>query len=218
MSEKKKEVVKETIVREYKNHPTAISTHKPIRVKPKKKATQKSTIVKTTTTIKKASKKPSKRKKSTMSEKDLKLEKALIENFVSLQKVMVNLSVKFDDLSSKISKLLDIFEISAKALAEKDLTVEKTSRDDQKIMNIVDELSEQNKVIAKGLLLMNNKLDEDEDHGIKPIHPALLPKTPEHQKPQNSIGSNPEYQKSIFSNSPQNFKRLPGKEDAKPNF
>ncbi|NMB66704.1 hypothetical protein GYA25_01435, partial [Candidatus Woesearchaeota archaeon] len=38
----------------------------------------------------------------------------LIENFVSLQRVMTNLAVKLEDLSSQISKLLELFEISAK--------------------------------------------------------------------------------------------------------
>ena len=33
---------------------------------------------------------------------DEKLGKILIENFIGLQKVMVNLSVKFEDLSNKI--------------------------------------------------------------------------------------------------------------------
>ena len=42
----------------------------------------------------------------------------LVENFVSLQKVMTNLSIKFDNLSMQISKLLELFEISAKTLAE----------------------------------------------------------------------------------------------------
>ncbi len=47
------------------------------------------------------------------------IDKALMENFVSIQRVMVNLSVKIDNLTGQISKLLDLFEISAKALAEK---------------------------------------------------------------------------------------------------
>jgi len=34
------------------------------------------------------------------------LEIKLVENFVSLQKVMTNLSIKFDELSNNISKLL----------------------------------------------------------------------------------------------------------------
>ena len=47
------------------------------------------------------------------------IDKALIENFVLIQRVMVNLSGKIDNLTNQISKLLELFEISAKALAEK---------------------------------------------------------------------------------------------------
>src|SRR3990170_8537718 len=56
------------------------------------------------------------------STKEIKVERALIENFIGLQKVMVNLSAKFDSLSSQISNLLQLFEISAKALARKEIS------------------------------------------------------------------------------------------------
>ena len=56
---------------------------------------------------------------------EAKVEKALIENFISLQKVLTNLAVKFDNLSDRINKLLDVFEISAKAIAEKNIELEK---------------------------------------------------------------------------------------------
>ena len=64
------------------------------------------------TTKKKTSQKPS------LSSKEIKVEKILIENFVSLQKVMTNLSFKFDNLTNQISKLLELFEIYAKDLAK----------------------------------------------------------------------------------------------------
>jgi len=47
------------------------------------------------------------------STKEIKVERALIENFIGLQKVMVSLSAKFDNLSSQISNLLHLFELSA---------------------------------------------------------------------------------------------------------
>ena len=52
------------------------------------------------------------------------MEKILIENFVSLQRVMTNLSEKFDGLSNNISKLLELFELSATALAKKILILQ----------------------------------------------------------------------------------------------
>jgi len=49
-----------------------------------------------------------------------KVEKVLVENFVSLQKVLVNLSIKVDNLTNQISELLNLFELSAKALSQKE--------------------------------------------------------------------------------------------------
>ncbi|MCL5018516.1 MAG: hypothetical protein M1416_01980, partial [Candidatus Pacearchaeota archaeon] len=69
-----------------------------------------------------------------------------------LQKVMTNLAVKFDNLSDQISKLLGLFEISAKTLAEKGATGE-----DKKMLEKLDSLLDQNKVIAKGIALLHER-------------------------------------------------------------
>ncbi len=73
--------------------------------------------------------KKKKREKSGVEKKDVvkktepvrepHIEKTLIENFVNLQKVLTNLAVKFEGLSDQISKLLQLFEISAKSFVEK---------------------------------------------------------------------------------------------------
>jgi len=213
------------------------------KVVEKKKASKKKTapvkVVKKTvtiTTIPHKTKAKSKKRKPAIktpkiSKDDTKLGRVLIENFIGLQKVMVNLSVKFDDLSNKISKLLELFEISAKALAEKDLTVEKTARDDTKIMKEMGNLSEQNKVIARGLTLMHNKLSEEPEYPMErqpierqpmkrqPQMPFPIPsRNPPMQQPIKRPTINPEkkvtpnkspiegYQKSIAS---EPFKKLP---------
>lgn len=81
------------------------------------------------------------------------VEKMLIENFVSLQKVLTDLSIKLDNLSNNITSLLELFEISAKSLAEKD-----PEKDDNKeIIKKMDTLLEQNKTIARGLTLMHER-------------------------------------------------------------
>lgn len=90
------------------------------------------------------------------------IEEKLIENFISLQKVMVNLSVKFDGLSNQISKLLQLFEISAKSLAEKDFNQEKQVGDTVEIKDKVTNLFEQNKVIARGLTILHEKMFGEE--------------------------------------------------------
>ena len=187
----------------------------------KKVVKKKKAVSKKKTTSKKKNKKKPVIKSPKISKDDAKLGRVLIENFVGLQKVMVNLSVKFDDLSNKISKLLELFEISAKALAEKDLTVEKTARDDTQIMKEMGNLSEQNKVIARGLTLMHNKLSEEPGESIE--RPSQMPfpvpsRNPPMQYPMKRPIANPErvapnkssmesYQKSIASDP--TFKKLP---------
>jgi hypothetical protein len=81
-----------------------------------------------------------------------KTEKILIENFVALQKVMTDFSSNFEILNRKITSLLTLFEDSAKALVRKDLDFGK--KDDPEIIDKLNELLGQNKIIAKGLTLM----------------------------------------------------------------
>lgn len=99
-----------------------------------------------------AIKKEVKSKKST-SRSDI--DQALIDNFVNLQKVLTNLAVKFEDLSGNISKLLQVFELSAKSFADKPL---KQSDVDSEFLKKLDALLNQNKVISKGIMLMEDKI------------------------------------------------------------
>jgi len=98
-------------------------------------------------------KKEAKKKKKRLTKAEL--EALLIENFTSLQKVLTNLSIKFEQLSEQISKLLQLFEIAAKDF------VEKHQSQDKELAEKIDKLLEQNKVIARGLTtLMEEKLRE----------------------------------------------------------
>jgi hypothetical protein len=87
-------------------------------------------------------------------QKKVDMNDKLIENFISLQKVMTNFAVKFDNLSTQISKLLELFEISAKALAEKDYSLGE-NKEDKKVVEKLDSLLQQNKIIAKGIALLH---------------------------------------------------------------
>ncbi|MBS3070787.1 hypothetical protein J4407_00590 [Candidatus Pacearchaeota archaeon] len=82
-------------------------------------------------------------------------EKVLIENFVALQKVMTNLSLKFDELTIQISKLLELFEISAKSLAERRDFGMGDGRAHRELSGKLDNLMEQNKTLARGLSLLH---------------------------------------------------------------
>jgi len=156
--------------------------------------------------------------KKTTTPSEVKVERVLIENFVSLQKVMTNLSIKFDNLSNQISKLLELFEISAKALSEKDFNVEKENKDNKKIIEKIDNLADQNKIIARGMtLLYETSPRQNPDYPPAPspkMNPlSQIPKTTR-EVPINEAG----YQKSIsFGSSPESanpnptkFKQLPG--------
>jgi len=84
----------------------------------------------------------------------------LIENFVSLQKAVTNLATKFDDLSDNITKLLQLFEISAKSFADKLASGVPDVEKDREFLEKLNKLLDQNKTIAKGLTLMEEKLRE----------------------------------------------------------
>ena len=89
-----------------------------------------------------------------------KLNLILIENFVNLQKAVTNLAGKFEDLSDNISKLLQLFEISARSFSEKLSTSVPEIEKDREFLDKLNRLLDQNKVIAKGLSLMEEKLKE----------------------------------------------------------
>ncbi len=106
--------------------------------------------------------------------KNTSVEKILIENFISLQKVMTNLAVKFDNLSIQISKLLELFEISAKTLAKKDIVLNK-GQEEKKMVEKLDSLLDQNKIIARGLTLLHES--------PQPISPPQLMQQPAQPMP-----------------------------------
>ncbi len=136
-----------------------------------------------------------------MSEEDARTEKILIENFVALQKVMTHLSERFDNLSMQISKMLNLFEISAKALAEKEFNVEKDNKDVKKMAEKIDGLLEQNKTIAKGLLFLHEELSTNKpQEQIEETSSSFSPSIPT-PTPISSQGysSSERYQKSISS-------------------
>lgn len=112
-------------------------------------------------------KKSVKHKPKALSNREIQL--ALIENFVNLQKVLTNLTVKFDNLSDNISKLLQLFEISAKSFIRKQ---EEGNTDERDVLRKLDTLLEQNKTVAHGLTLIEEKI-RHKLYGDMP--PGILP-------------------------------------------
>lgn len=84
------------------------------------------------------------------------LNQLLIDNFVSLQHTMTNLAEKFNNLSVQISKLLGLFEISAKTFVERSGGV--LTKEDKELLEKIDRLMDQNKTIAKALTLIEERV------------------------------------------------------------
>jgi len=106
------------------------------------------------TPVRKTTKKTIKKKKRTSN----KIEDKLVHNMVELQKLHVNLIEKFDGLAEQVSSLLALFEASARSFA-KSPHLEVAGKD-KEFLDKIDKLLEQNKVLAKGLTLMEGKLRE----------------------------------------------------------
>lgn len=121
-------------------------------------------------------------KKEGMSNREMQL--ALIENFVNLQKVLTNLTVKFDILSDNINRLLQLFEISAKSFVRKNETSTSMGTEDKEFISKIDAMLDQNKTIAKGLTLMEEKLRHKMYQGNQAIRPIPRPNL----NPHNDIG------------------------------
>ena len=103
---------------------------------------------------KKGAEKPSQKQKK-LSNQEIQL--AVLENFVNLQKVLAEMSMKFELLSRNISELLMLFEESAKSFMKKYEEKGETG-EDKALLNKLDTLLEQNKTIARGLTLIEEKI------------------------------------------------------------
>lgn len=90
------------------------------------------------------------------------IEQALIDNFISLQKVLTHLSIRFDEQANKMDKLLELFEISAKSFSEKYAEgyseTSSINSGDTEFLKKLDSLLDQNKTIAKGIMMMEERI------------------------------------------------------------
>ena len=108
----------------------------------------------------------------------MNLEETLVKNLVELQKVHTNLAEKFDQLAKEISQLLALFELTARSFAKHTPIGEYEK--DKEFLEKIDKLLEQNKTLAKGLTLMEERLRE-RMYGAQPqrqeetIQPSMTP-------------------------------------------
>ncbi len=128
-------------------------------------------------------------------------ERLLVENFASLQKVLTNLSFKFDELTRQISELLKLFEDSAKIIVKNEMEKKREDKGDKQLLDTMISILDQNKIIAKGLTLMYESMN-----GEEPMKKTFYP-------PKN-VSLAPEKKKIIkedegFSQSKDTNSRLP---------
>lgn len=131
-----------------------------------------------------------------------RLEEKILQNLVELQKVHTNLAEKFDKLSVQIANLLSLFEMTARNFAHSPGI--KATEKDKEFLDKVDRLLEQNKTIAKGLVLVEQSMreriyggrqkeevrTETVEHVSEPIEremPSLPPTAREFPKPMRPL-------------------------------
>lgn len=85
----------------------------------------------------------------------VKIQETLIQNLIELQKVHTNLLEKFDRISNQLSSLLNLFESAARGYAENPGT--KITEKDKEFLDKIDKLLEQNKILAKGITLIEDR-------------------------------------------------------------
>jgi len=127
-------------------------------------------------------------------------DKTVMENFVGLQRVLTNMAEKLDTLSSRMSDLLTLFEVSAKSLAEKGGMQPKGGITDKRLLEKVDNMMEQNRTIARGISLLHEARGQS-SAGFSPS----MPRKPSYEVQTIKPNENPpqegtnQYQKSISS-------------------
>lgn len=84
------------------------------------------------------------------------IEEKILENLVALQKVHADLAEKFGRLSEQMTGLLNLFENAARSFAQH--PANQVGEKDKDFLEKIDKLLDQNKTIAKGLTLMEERI------------------------------------------------------------
>jgi hypothetical protein len=103
---------------------------------------------------------------------------------------MADLSSKLNNLSNQMSKLLELFEESAKTFMEKDLKF--AGGPDKDASDKLDKLLEQNKIIARGLALLhetNSPAPEENEYAPPPQFTQQAQPPMQDNRYQRSISS-----------------------------
>lgn len=82
----------------------------------------------------------------------------LMQNNLELQKVLADLSYDLKKLTEEMSVLVGLLKDASKTLTEEKVSNEVERENSKAISNKVDTLIDQNKTIAKGILLMESTM------------------------------------------------------------
>ena len=94
----------------------------------------------------------------------------LIENNILLQKKTTELITSVNELSKKIDKMLSLFETAAKSIEHGEI--------EEPLAKKLESLIDQNKIIARGLLLLEKYVRDKTSTGFQPsFPPKSLPRT-----------------------------------------
>lgn len=125
------------------------------------------------------------KRRSAPKSKGAAIPKALIDNFVGLQKVQANLAEKIDALTKEISELLRLFESTAKTFAENPAVL--TSERDKEFIDKINQLLEQDKIIAKGITYIEERMTEMEQSMPLPHHEQAINQQMQSEYEQSQI-------------------------------
>jgi len=168
-------MIKKRVIKTIKTHPK----HNIVKIQVEAKAPRRRRR-----TLRRVVPRPKPKPRVSVEKVKIEMQPILVDNFVSLQKAMLNLAEKLGNVNNKITQLLELFEISAKELAKRDFKIGESNPD---IMKKLDELSEQNKIMARGLSLMH------EAHSETPVltYPTLNPQPIVEEEYKKSVSFKP---------------------------
>ncbi|MEM4271106.1 MAG: hypothetical protein QXO70_03355 [Candidatus Pacearchaeota archaeon] len=94
----------------------------------------------------------------------------VLENLIELQKVYTSLAENFSKTSQKLDSLINLFENTAKSFISQPLS-EETERH-KEIISMLNQILEQDKIIAKGITILEEKLGAIPPQSENPPLPA----------------------------------------------
>lgn len=113
------------------------------------------------------------RKSTTPKVKKSGIEQTLVHNLVELQKIHINLLEKMGKVSDQLNELLVIFESAAKKFSQQQPA---SNEKEQEFIKKVDNLLEQNRTLAKGLTLMEERLrSPNNQEQVEEVHSETKP-------------------------------------------